>query len=413
MEPLVTRYWNRWTFAPALLLIALAAISRKPDLITNPQFLGDECTWFAEAWFSGPWHAIFHPQAGYLCVTSKIPLLIAIHLPLTAAPAVFDWCTICIQVLLAGFLLSDRLGHIGGLGARALLCFLCVAIPNSAEVESLNNTQWLLAVLCLLILFSAAPNRWAGRAVDLIAVALISVTGPFCLLLLPIALVLWWSRRWLWTAVLTSILGAGCAIQLFTLANSLPACRPMDILNPLGIRILAGQIFLFGALDGGSVLPHAGLQSTAALELAGLVFFAGVVMTGYALWKGPTELKLFVVFAGLVGVSVVRRLHCDSGWNWLSLMNTGFAVRYWYIPRLAVLAVLVWLIGCSRPLWVRTLGAVAIMAISLFAVTHWQYAPAPDYHWHYYAHLVERSPRGTTVWIPVNPPGWQFFLVSR
>jgi hypothetical protein len=407
------RYWNRPTFCLALVLIALAVIARKPDLVTNPQFMGDECTWFAEAWFTGPWHAIVHPQAGYLCIASKIPLLLAVHVPLTLAPAVFDGYTIAVQVLLAGFLLSGRLAHLANIRARAVLCFLCIALPNSAEVETLNNTQWMLGVLALLILFAEPPKALAAKMLDVIAIALISLTGPFCLLLLPIACLYWWVGRKPWTAVLACTLGAGCGVQLLTLVHALPPCRPMEVLNPVGVRILAGQVFLFGVFNGGAILPHASVESPAALDIASVVMFAGLVLAGYALWKGPKELKLFVLFAGLICASVVRRLHCDTGWNWQSLMGVSFAVRYWYIPRLAVLAILVWLIARTQPSWIRMTGACVLIALTLFTVTHWQYPAAPDFHWPYYARLVERSARGTTVWIPVNPPGWKFFLVAR
>jgi len=301
------------------------------------------------------------------------------------------------------------LANVAGLNARLLLAFLCIALPNSAEVESLNNTQWMLAVLCLLILFGSPPKSAAAKAFDIAAVGLISVTGPFCLLLLPIACLLWWFQRVRWTALLACIIGVGCGIQLFTLAHALPPCRPMDVLNPLGIQILSGQIFLFGALHGGTLVPN----PSEAMDIEILVLALGLLTAIYAFWKGARELKLFLLFAFLICVSIGRRLHCDTGWSWQSLMSPDFAVRYWYIPRLAFLAVLVWLIGRARPQWVRIAGAAAVIALSLFAVTHWRYSTWPDYHWRYYAHLVERSPRGTTVWIPVNPPGWKFFLVAR
>ncbi len=402
-----------WAFLLLIVLITAAVISRRPDLVTQPQFWGDESTWFSEAYATGALHSLVHPQAGYLCVASKIPLFVALHVPAVEAPAVFDFYTIGIQVLLASFLLTARLAHVAGFGARLVLCFLWIGVPNSAELDSLNNTQWMLAVLAALILFSSAPKTVPGRVFDVVCMALISVTGPFCVLLFPIGCVLWFMRRSQWTVVLTSILGAGCLMQAVTLFRSLPPCTPVEVLNPLGMRVVAGQLFLFGSLDGGNIVPHAPLLSLGAAELATVIAIGGILVAGYAVWKGPLELKLFVSFACLVFVSVTRRLHCDPGWNWQAMMDPAFAVRYWYIPRLAILAILVWLLGRNQRIWIRSMALAAIVCIASAAFTHWKYAALTNYDWPRYAHLLERAPRGTIVSIPVNPPGWKIAVVKR
>ncbi len=404
---------NKWVFLVAILLISAAVVSRRPDLISNPQFWGDESSWFAEAYSTGAFHSLFHPQAGYLCVASKIPDVIATHVPLVEAPEVFDLYTIAIQALLASFLLTSRLAHLASLPIRTLLCFLWIAVPNCAEIETLNNTQWMLAVLGALVLLSAAPKTLPWKIFDVVSIALISVTGPFCLLLFPIACILWIIRRSRWTAVLTPIVGLGCCAQLFTLSHFLKACTPVHVLTPLGIRVLAGQVFLFGTMDGGNIIPHASLQSLGAAELATVIVIAGVLMGAYALVKAPLELKLFVAFGGLVCLAVIRRLHCDRGWDWQSMMNIFYAVRYWYIPRLAVLAIFVWLLGRARPLWIRAFGYAAVLSLSIAAVAHWQYPAQPNLDFPRYARAFNQVPPGTTVTIPVNPGGWTLTLVKH
>jgi hypothetical protein len=303
--------------------------------------------------------------------------------------------------------------QVAGIVGRVLLCLLFVGIPNSAEVESLNNSQWMLAVLGVLILISSRPANTAWKVFDLVAMLLISITGPFCLLLLPLSCLWWWWERSRRTVVLIAIVGAGCCVQLFTLAKYLPPCHRAEIMNPLGIRVLAGQLFLFGALDGGNIVPHAPGQSAMALELGAAVVIVGIALVLYAFWRAPKRLRLFVIFGAIVIASVARRLYCDATWTWPDLMANGYAVRYWYIPRLAVLAVLVWFTARVQPVWLRIIGISALAAIAIASAAHWRYPPLPDFNWPYYAKQVKDSPRGTTVWIPVNPPGWKFSLVSR
>ncbi len=402
-----------WGFLLAILLITAAVISRKPELATNPQFWGDEASWFADAYANGALHSLLLPQAGYLCVASKLPVLLAVHVPLAYAPAVFGWFTIAVQVLMGGFLLTSRLAHIAPLSARCILCFLWIAVPNCAEIDTLNNTQWMLAVLGVLVLFSKAPATPGWIAFDLVSISLISVTGPFCILLLPIAILLCLLRWARWTMVLTVLLVLGSLIQSITLSHFLNPCSPVPVLKPILFRVLGGQLFLFGTLYGGKIMPDASLQSTGAAGLGMLVVIIGVCIVGYALFRAPLELKLFTLFGCAVCVAVIRRLHCDPHWDWGSLMNVFYAIRYWYIPRLALLAIFVWMLGKARPHWIRTATAVAIVLIAGCAMQDWQYPALPDLHFSRYAKEFERTRPGTTLTIPVNPAGWKIALTKH
>jgi hypothetical protein len=294
-----------------------------------------------------------------------------------------------------------------------LLCFLCVAIPNCSEIDSLNDTQWMLAALAVGVLVSSVPQTTAWRIFDVTAMSLISVTGPFSILLVPLAIVLWLIRRARWTLVLTLLLATGALIQLVVLSHAMNTCKPREIFDPLLIKLSAGQIFLFGTLNGGNLLSHTTLAASDVIALAALVIMGGTSLLVYALLKGPLELKLFACFAGLVLVAAFRRLHCDSGWDWQSLMSVSYATRYWYIPRLAVLALLVWTTGARRPAWIRFAAATAILLVIGSAFAHWRYPAWPDQNFPKYAHAFERVPAGTQFSIPVNPPGWKIILIKH
>jgi hypothetical protein len=401
-----------WGLVLAFLCIAAAVISRKPELVFKAQFWGDEASWFADAYLNGPLHSILLPQAGYLCVASKLAVLPALHVPLLYAPVVFGLFAASVHALMAGYLLTKRLAHIANLQSRMLLCALWVILPNAGEIDSLNNTQWMLAALAVAVLVSSPPKTITWKVFDLISIGLISVTGPFCVLLFPLAIAWWIIRRSNWTIVLACIFAAGSCVQLLTLRHALSPCTPREILNPLLTRLSAGQIFLFGTLNGGNILPHATINTPSVTPLAIFITLAGVGMTAYALRKAPAELKLFIAFAVLVFAASIRRLHCDPGWDWQSMMTVGYAIRYWYIPRLAVLAIFVWIIGQQRPIWGRS-AAAAILLIAASAFAHWRYPAWPYQNFRRYAIAFEQAPKGTPISIPVNPPGWKIILVKR
>ncbi len=402
-----------WGLLLAIVLIAAAVISRKPELVTNPQFWGDEASWFADAYSNGVLHSLLLAQGGYLCVASKLPVLLAIHVPLAHAPAVFGWFTAGAQVLLGGFLLTSRLTRAAPIQARALLCFLWIAVPNCAEIDTLNNTQWTFAVLGALVLLSEPPKAKAWIAFDFVAICLISLTGPFCILLLPVGILFYLMRRNRWTIVLSSILAAGSVIQYITLSHYLGPCSPVRVLKPLLLRVLAGQLFLFGTVNGGKIVADAPLQSRAAAGLGALIVVIGLCIVGYVLVRAPLELKLLTVFGCAVAVAVIRRLHCDPHWDWESLTNIFYAIRYWYIPRLVLLAILVWMIGRGHASWIRAATAVAVILIVASALSNWQYPPLTDLHFDRYAREFDHAPRGTRITIPVNPIGWSLTLVKH
>jgi hypothetical protein len=94
-------------------------------------------------------------------------------------------------------------------------------------------------------------------------------------------------------------------------------------------------------------------------------------------------------------------------------MTPEYAARYWYIPRLIFLAVLVSLLTLKHPVWVRTLSGAMLLWVAIFAAVHWRYTPLPDLQFQRYARDFERAPTGTQVAIPISPVGWTLRLTKK
>jgi hypothetical protein len=399
-----------WIICAVLVLGGI--IGHRPDLIVTPQFFGDESLWFGDAYMHGAWHSLVTPQAGYLCVGSKIANIPAVLLPVRFAPAVFSGFAIAVQALMCLYLLSSRLDSIAPLSARLLLCFYWVALPNCFEVLTLNNTQWILAVGGALVLLSSPPISAAWKIIDVAVIAVMGVTGPYCFLLLPIAFLLWFVRRRGWTAVFICILGITCIIQGYVLTHWHGECVPVQLVNRHGVQLLAIQIFSLGILAMNAAVQQVVM---ARFMVTGIFVGLGLAIVVLTLMRAPLELRLFVAFGVLVTTAAAFRLHCDPHWRWDGLLShEASSDRYWYIPRLGFVASLVWLaLDTKWSIRTRSVARAALLCLALVALVSWRYPAPPDFHWPQYARELQNAPPGTTVWIPVNPPGWKFYLTKK
>ena len=92
----------------------------------------------------------------------------------------------------------------------------------------------------------------------------------------------------------------------------------------------------------------------------------------------------------------------------------GQGLRYWYIPKLALMATLVWLLGRRRPVAIRLLAGVLTCVMGVALVTHWRYPALPDFRFDGYVRTFEALPSGATGQFRLNPGGpWIMVLVKR
>lgn len=405
--------WQGWIIA--IILITFGVISRKPDLISNPQFFGDESTWYKQAYEDGAFQTLFTNQAGYLILGSRLPSLVTVHAGFSEGPRIYLLYTVALEVVCISFLLTSRLSGTADLRSRMLLALLWIALPNSEEINTLNCTQWPLAVLGALFLLSDKPRTVLWRVVDLLAMFIIALTGPFCIFLLPIGLILFAARRFRnrWTLVLTGILAFGCVVQGWTLSHHLEQCRPQAIQVTSALEVITAQVFLFGAAHDGWTVLFAPLGSPTATRFSILIVVCGMALITYAMLKGTLSLRTFIAYGFLVLLACGNRLHCSAGWLWDALLlSPAYGARYWYIERLALLALFVWMLSAARPTAIRLAGATAIALVLIVSVRNWTYPPSPDLHFSQYATAFEQSPKGTLMTIPINP-GWKLVMLKH
>src|SRR5690606_9686913 len=192
--------------AACLTIAAFAAliVARTPDALFTPQFWAEDgCEWYARAHNSGALRSLVQPFGGYLQTYPRLVGILSVALGLRHAPLVMALCALAVQAIVPAFLMSSRFESVvPGRLRRLALALVLLTAPNLYEVHlNVSNSHVHLALLAFLVVIAppAASRGW--RAFDVGVLLLSGVSGPFCVLLLPVAVVAWLHDRERWSRV--------------------------------------------------------------------------------------------------------------------------------------------------------------------------------------------------------------------
>lgn len=398
--------------APVLLLAVVFGallLSRRPAVLLDAAFWAEDgWVWYPEAYSLG-WHSLLKPVAGYLQTLSRLVALAAQAVPLAWAPTVFAAASLVIQALPAAFLVSPRMDRAWpSLWARLLFALIYVALPNSYEVYvNLTNAQWNLAVLAFLVLVSRSPEGWPGRVFDTVVLIVSGLSGPLCLLLVPVAAWKAFEDRnrtsaWRLAAMLAAALVQG-GLVLATGGSRSPA--PLGAGPRTFARIASMQIFI-GALLGRPAMEwfHGTALWTSNIGPA-LITAAGLAFVGLAVVRRPGLLRQGCLFAALLlGAALLRPQVSNTEAQWPLLTIPGVGNRYYYIPMLAWVGALFALAADRfRPLRWTAVGLLMLLAVGIPVA--WRQPGMPATNFAEAARAFALAPPGTRMEFPVHPLG--------
>lgn len=409
----------------ALLLIAAVAIVvlRRPDAILNPQFWAEDGrVFYADAYNKGILEPLLSPCGGYLDTFPRLIAAFSQLFPLSWAPLLFNLASLIVKVLPVGLILSSRFCElIPDVKTRLFLGFLYLALPNSWEINAgpLHGKTY-LSLLTFMILSASPGSHPMWLLFDTGIILLSGLSGPFCIPLALLSAIFWLHRCDKRSLVFFILLGI-CAIIQGTVLMTGPG-RPQRLLGAtpkLFVEILATQVFL------GAMLGYKGLLlvSQKVLELIShfstlynlfMIIFSilGFVSLIHTLLRVSLELRLFVLYALLLFVAALLfPLGKPNDPQWPLLLIPGVGGRHWFIPILAFVSVLVWLLRRSGLSKALAVGAFSIMIIGI--ILDWQHPAFTDFHFKEHAHRFESTPIGTQATIPINPPGWSMVLTKH
>lgn len=249
--------------------------------------------------------------------------------------------------------------------------------------------------------------------IDVLVVSLCALSGPFSILLAPLAAARWWLLRERRTALLAAILAVGAVTQTAVLMAAAGASRPSV---PLGAtpgylsRIVGGRVVASALLGERAVEALARHAPGVKWILASFLAVAGA-LTLRALLRGPLGLKLLVCFGLLVlAVSLAKPTAAFDRPQWPVLWQWGGGTRYWLIPMVAFLAVLAFNVRSDAPRPARRMAAALLLLFPLGAALDFRHSPRPDLGFDEQVKRFESSPPGTRFAFRILPPGWEMVL---
>jgi hypothetical protein len=169
----------------ATVVIALAILYlRMPTTFTNPQFWGEDIIFFDESRAHG-WSSLTVAVAGWLAGVQFLVACLAQYVSPVHAPAIYNGAAIALTLLVVWMVTSPRLD----LSYKPLLALAVVVVPMGyEELGTLTNSQWILPIGAIAMMFMRAAPSPLVLVAEAIFVALTSFSGPFPIFLAPMFL---------------------------------------------------------------------------------------------------------------------------------------------------------------------------------------------------------------------------------
>jgi hypothetical protein len=414
---------RRWLSAACAIVFPCLLFAHNPNLLLHAEFWAEDGpVWYAQAYQSG-WHSLLIPDGGYLNSVQRLVAVLCQPFPLHWAPTLFVLFALLTQCSVAWFLISARMDQAWpDRRSRFLFALLYLLMPNAPETAgNLTDSQWYLAPLAFLVLASAPPRRWYGELFDGIVLMVSGLSGPFGILLTPVAA---WeivaqprAERGVRLRRLVA-LGAPATLQAcLILGLSMHTGRVSGALGAspeLLVRILA--MIPLGATLGYNSLLHLSTHAVwngFALPLAATACAVALMLP--AAWRGNRMLRQFMYFAGLVfALALAKPLISFTQPQWPLILQPGSGNRYFLYPMLAWWGGLFVLTGARERL-LRLPALLLLLLTVLWAIpSDWGdqfHMPANDFASR--ARMFEKAPPGTRMTFPIHPPDWNMTLVKK
>lgn len=405
-----------------LIVSALLAIIflRRPDALLHPQFWAEDGrVWYANAYNFGGFRSLFLTQDGYFQTFSRLVAALAQAFPLWRGPLVFNLAAILVQLLPALFIISSRFKNlIPSFYARVAIALLYLLIPNSAEISgNLTNSQWFLALLACLVILANEGTALFWNIFDAAVLLLSGLSGPFSILLAPVAFLKWLAARTkksFWNLLI--VFATACAqLAGLLLLSRVHRVSSLPIVSlPLGLKILGKQVVL-GLLLGKNGTTWTFQNIPWHMGLLVVAIMLSLMLLAYASFKSPLALRLFIFFSIIIFAASLLSPTTGAGaaGAWSVLYEKMDGVRYWLLPMLSFLAILIWALGQKEFFAMKFIAGLLLATMAIGIVVDFNHPAFTDFQFKTYANKFEASKKGTVTYIPINPPGWGMALVKK
>jgi hypothetical protein len=381
---------NAWV----LLALAFLMFLRKPHALHTPQLWAEDGSVFLNDQDEHGLAAFFSPYMGYVHALPRIIAWAAAKLLDPAWwPAFYNGSAFLVWLAVIARFLSPRLN----LPGKPWLMLAFLLVPHTGEVFfNVTNLQWITAFVLLQQVLISPPRGPREQLGDFGLLLIVSLTGPFVIAFLPLFVWRWWRQRDPHSVRTLAVVTVCAIIQAWFVIRVGPKFPFQSAAFQLwpNLEIVARRLVVWPVLgfDAALALPRA---------VVGLLGGAVLALIAVGAWRRdlrrPLRLQILAAIA-LMLIAAVQRTRPDT---WAS-DNLDFGDRYFYIPRVLLIWLLIWEFD-ALPRARANLARALCLAI---AVGHiWTYQmPAPrDYHW---AEHVDPIRRGERADIAILPENW-------
>jgi hypothetical protein len=417
-------YWNFIPNGAVLLLFyllfAALLVTRRPDCISNPQFWAEEGKrFFVDAREHSVWINLATYSYGYFDLLVRSTLQVATLVPLEYAPVVLVLSALAIQAMVPTFIISARCANwMGIFPIRLVAALLYCGLPNSFETHCIAlHARVHLAVLAALIIVSTSSLSRLEKLFDASVLAFAAFSGPFVLLLAPAAIWRQWYERTFAARRNCLILVIGFIFAIFAIIGSggQRFRTPLGASLRDGIRIVGGQFtigFFWGEKAYASIVRQGWFGVAAVASFLGLALIIFLILA-----YGKTESR-YLVFIGFgsLAIALAAPIGAAPGMTlWRTLWSIpGNGQRYYLVPMAMLLFALSALTGRGKTRSSRWIATALLLILAVAGVRNdWKLPAFTDFQFGKHIALYRALPPGSSVTVPINPPGWHMEIRKR
>jgi len=368
-------------------------MSRQVSQCLTPQFYAEDGARFFYDAASGPASLFFAPYNGYYQFVPRATAALFTPLPWSIAPAAFVFTAFGLAAWTATRFISSSLPAIIAWGGGISVLF----IPGQGE--ALGNICCLQFIICALIplaFIQSPPQSALLRIVTCVEVVVCCLTGPFCIIFIPVVVLLCWRQkkdRWL-----IASFAVATALQL-----GVVLCNPRPTFGFFPAVLQALEVAPYYLRDLFTAFLHARPQAGGLMT--GLI--CGALLGALIAWPGQkNRLPVLALWGGAAGLLLASRV-ANTGWA----NAFGNGARYTYLPFILVLWSIFWLAHGtrSRPAWFLAFSLVMLVVVN--TASCWQGRVFPNLEW---AQQVREAQQGTRTHfdIPATPI-WSFSVPNQ
>jgi len=355
-------------------LATFILLTRAPGRILNGYLWAEDGVLFMNEAYRLGLASIFHPYAGYLHLLPRLIAIASAYLfGIHCAPYLYVDSALIVSVWVSLYLLRASIDfpwQRHSIMLSALLALSPWLVPANNEVLlNVTNLQWVLAPALMMLLWECCgPDHGRQPApqvlgLRIVGMALLTLTGPVCILLMPIAglAFLWRMRRaptWP-SALVFAVYSLGTLVQAAVYLATREAAGQrsgLKWMRELVVYQLGPTLIPQSLLDAMPVL--AGVAASALL----LCLLAGSATSA----KRWLLASLFYVFMATWNAGLLRVDHRGAHFSWY-----GYGARYTYLPELALFWAMLIIIGTARHRAVVHAAAGLAVLMVLTGATHY------------------------------------------